>query len=78
MIKKYPVTQFALQDIFVFLHESKSMMEETHMRKGHCNIIFVAGCNDMIITDGAAALGNKGNTALMCPFDIITKREEGI
>ena len=54
------------------------MMEQADMGHGHSDAIFITGLNDIVITDGTAALSDKGYAAFMGSFDIITKGEEGI
>ena len=55
-----------------------SMMEQTYSGKAHRHVIFIAGCNYMIITNGSARLCHIGNTTFMSALDIIPKWEKCI
>ena len=54
------------------------MMEQTDSGKCHCHIVFVAGLDNVIVTDGTARLCNICNAASMCALDVISKWEERI
>ena len=54
------------------------MMKEADARHGHGDIIFITGCDNMIITDRAARLRNIGHAAAMSSFDIVAEREKRI
>ena len=54
------------------------MVEQTHARKRHYHTVLVAGVDNNVVTNGAAGLCYVGNTALLCPLDIITEGEEGV
>ena len=53
-------------------------MEKTNMGKCHSNVVLVGSFNNIIISDGAARLGNEGDTTLVGALYIITKWEEGV
>ena len=52
------------------------VMEQTDTCKAHCHIVFVAGINDMIITNGSARLSHIFYAALVCTLNIVAKWEE--
>ena len=54
------------------------MVEQSHACEGHCDAVFVAGHDDMIITDAAASLGDELHATLMGTLDVVTEGEEGI
>ena len=54
------------------------MMEQPESRHGHGNVVFIAGLDDIIITDRTAGLGNIIHTAAVRPLNVIAKGEEGI
>ena len=54
------------------------MVEQPHARKGHNDPVLIAGINHKIVPDGAARLCNIGNTAPICPLNIIPEGEESI
>ena len=57
---------------------TRLMVEETHTRKCHCNTVLVAGFNNIVVTDRAAGLCNKGYAASLCSVDVVAEGEEGI
>ena len=54
------------------------MMEQTHTREGHGNAVFVAGLDDIVVTDTAAGLCNVFHATLVGTFDVVAEGEEGI
>jgi hypothetical protein len=54
------------------------MMEQANMCHSHGHIVLVAGSDNIIVTDGAACLGNVADTAFAGTFDIVAEGEEGI
>ena len=54
------------------------MVEQTDACKCHCDAVFVAGFDDMVITYRASCLGDILYAALVCTLDVITEGEEGI
>ena len=67
------------QDIFeiAFLTHSL-MMEKTYTCEGHCDTIFVAGHDDMIVTHTAASLGDELHATLVGALNVVAEGEEGI
>ena len=55
-----------------------SVMEETDVRHRHEYAVLVRCLNDIVIANRSAALGDVGNAALMCAFDVVTEGEESI
>ena len=55
-----------------------SVMEQADVGHRHCDAVFVAGLDDVVVTDGAAALRDVGDAALMRALDVVAEREEGI
>ena len=53
-------------------------MKQSDAGKAHCHTIFIAGFDYIIISDGAAGLGDVFHAASVCSLDIVSKREEGI
>ena len=54
------------------------VMEQADSGECHGNAIFVTGCNNMIVTNRTAWLGDVFHSALMSTFHIISKWEECI
>ena len=54
------------------------MMEQTDVRHGHRHVVFVGRLDDVVVTDGAAGLGDVGHAALVGALDVVAEREEGI
>ena len=52
------------------------VMEKPDACKAHCNAVFVAGLDDIVISYGAAGLSDIFNTASVCALDIVTEGEE--
>ena len=67
-------------DTLIFKAEpgEKSMVKQSHPRKGHCDVIFIAGFDDVVVADGAAGLGYITDSAFLGPLYIVPEREEGI
>ena len=55
-----------------------SMMEQADARESHGDAILVARGNDMVITHGAAGLGNVLHAALVCPLNVVAEGEESV
>lgn len=55
-----------------------SVMEQADVGHRHCDAVFVAGLDDVVVADGAAALRDVGDAALMRALDVVAEREEGI
>ncbi len=51
-------------------------MEKSHSGKYGYHIVLVAGLYDCIVPDGAARLCDIGNASLLCPFNVVSEREE--
>ena len=69
------------QDIFkiaFFTHKHYLMVEKSDTSECHCDTVFVAGHDDMVVANRAASLGNELYAALVGTLDIITEGEEGI
>ena len=54
------------------------MMEQTDTDEGHGDVVFVAGGDDMVITNTTASLSDKLYTTLMGTLDIVAEGEESI
>ena len=54
------------------------MMEQAHAGEGHHHIVLIALSDDQIIADGAAGLGDVGNTAGVGTLNVIRKGEESV
>ena len=54
------------------------MMEQTNAGERHCDTIFVAGLDHMVVANGAAGLCDIVDTAFMRPFDVVAEGEEGV
>ena len=59
-----------------FLLNFKLMMEQPETGKRHGNAVFIAGFNNIVVTDAAACLSDIFNAAALCAFDIVAEREE--
>jgi len=55
-----------------------SVMEQADAGHRHCDAVFVAGLDDVVVADGAAALCDVGDAALMRALDVVAEREEGV
>ena len=55
-----------------------SVMEQADVGHRHCDAVFVAGLDDVVVADGAAALRDVGDAALMRALDVVAEREEGV
>ena len=54
------------------------MVEQTYARKRHCNIVLVAGIDNVVVTDRTAGLCNVLHTAFVCAFNVVTEGEERV
>ena len=54
----------------------KLMMEQPETGKRHGNAVFIAGFNNIVVTDAAACLCDIFNAAALRAFDIVAEREE--
>ena len=52
------------------------MVEKTDSRECHCDIVLVAGIDNIVITDRSTRLCNVFYAALVCAFDIVAEWEE--
>ena len=55
-----------------------SVMEQADVGHRHCDAVFVAGLDDVVVADGAAALRDVGDAALMRALDVVAEWEEGV
>ena len=53
-------------------------MEQAHMRHGHGDVVLVTRLDDIVVTDGAAGLGDILHAALVGALDVVAEGEEGI
>ena len=67
-----------LKDLLKIVHSFFLMVEQAHTSKGHSNAVFVAGHNDMVVTHGAASLGDILHTALVGTLNVVAEGEEGV
>ena len=51
-------------------------MEQADAGECHCDIVLVAGLDDIVVTDRTAGLCNVSNNGLLCTLDVVTEREE--
>ena len=54
------------------------MVEQTDSCKRHYHVVFVAGCDDILITNRSARLCDVLNTTLMRTLDVVAEGEECI
>ena len=54
------------------------MMEQADAGEGHYHVIFITGCDDILITDGTARLCDILNAALVSALNVVAEGEEGI
>ena len=54
------------------------MVEQTNACECHCNAVFVASFNNMVIAYRAACLCNEFHTTLVSTFDIVAEWEERV
>ena len=54
------------------------MVEQTDACECHCHIVFIAGLDNIIVTDRTAWLRNKLYAAALCTLNVVAKREERI
>ena len=54
------------------------MVEQPQAAKGHGNTVFVAGVNDLLVTDGTAGLDNGGHAAALRAFNVVAEGEERV
>ena len=54
------------------------MMEKANASECHCNTIFVASHDDMIVANGASSLCDELYATLVGTLNVIAKGEEGI
>ena len=73
--ERNPILQYRLKIVF-FTH--RSMVKKSHSRECHCNTVFVAGHDDMVVTHRASCLRNKLHTTLVGTLDIVAEGEESI
>ena len=52
------------------------MVEQADACKCHCHIIFVASADNMVVAYRTTRLCYVADAALMCSFDVISKRKE--
>ena len=53
-------------------------MEQADAGEGHYHVIFITGCDDILITDGTARLCDILNAALVSALNVVAEGEEGI
>ena len=53
-------------------------MEQTNSGECHCNSVFVAGFNDVVVADRTAGLCNKSDTATVSALNVVSEREERV
>ena len=54
------------------------MVEQADARKGHGDVVLVAGGDDVVVPDGAAGLGDDRHAGLVGPLDVVAEGEEGV
>ena len=54
------------------------MMEQSYSCEGHGDAIFVAGLDDVVVANAATRLCHILHARLVCPLDIVAKREKGV
>ena len=54
------------------------MVEKSNVRESHCNIVFVASFDDVVVANGTARLRDKINAGLVSAFDIVAEWEKSI
>ena len=53
-------------------------MEQADAGEGHYHVIFITGCDYILITDGTARLCDILNAALVSALNVVAEGEEGI
>ena len=53
-------------------------MEQADAGEGHYHVIFITGCDDILITDGTARLCDILNAALVRTLNVVAEGEEGV
>ena len=54
------------------------MMKQPEPREVHGHAVLVGGFDDLVVTDGAAGLGDIFYTAFLCSFNVVAEGEEGV
>ena len=54
------------------------MMEQADAGEGHYHVIFITGCDYILITDGTARLCDILNAALVSALDVVAEGKEGV
>ena len=54
------------------------VMEQADTGECQYHVVFVAGCDDILITDGTARLCDILNAALVSALNVVAEGEEGI
>ena len=53
-------------------------MEQADAGEGHYHVVFIAGCDDIVVTDGTARLCDILNAALVSALNVVAEGEEGV
>ena len=54
------------------------VVEQSHVSEGHGHIVFVAGLDDIVVTDAAAGLCDVLHATLVGALDVVAEGEESI
>ena len=54
------------------------MVEKADAGEAHDHVVGVAGCDDVVVADGAAGLCDVFDAAAVCALDIVAEGEEGV
>ena len=54
------------------------MVEQAHVCHCHCDAVFVAGVNDIVVANGTAGLGYELHPTLVGALNVVAEWEESI
>ncbi len=54
------------------------MVEQADTGKRHCDSVFIASFNNIVVSYAASGLCHKFNAALVCAFYVVAKWKESI
>ena len=54
------------------------MMEQSHTREGHGDVILVTSLNDIVVTNAASSLGDISHSTLVGTLNIVAEGEESV
>ena len=58
--------------------QTSLVVEQAHVCHCHCDAVFVAGVNDIVVANGTTGLGYELHPTLVGALNVVTEGEESI